>query len=370
MLFAFVPADATAQQKAVYKWGERALITSLGGQARIPWREHWSDLKPLDELAASLESAPESPDQGATSEAVPMTRPLGGFGSGPSHVDEGETYENPDDKFERMWANRWMLTDVERMSLEGEREARARNAAYKARKEAMQAEASSSVPAAAAPIPAPPASLKFPLTNTALSAAETFIGGGNSGFVLAIEEEVLVLRETIHKTQTMDGLREQLENEPCFVLFHWEHEWQGERRQATLFMFVRPEDAPLRQKMMHASSMRPLVTNLQAKGVEITKVITRPFQDHPSVGHSAVVAASPPPAPACLEPDAFTHPPCDSDSRVLHSSSLLCAPRSSMGWSSMRSTTPSFVSNCTSTSEKCESVVTKRQTCTLCCART
>ena len=108
-------------------------------------------------------------------------------------MDEGETYENPDDKFERMWANRWMLTDVERMSLEGEREARARNAAYKARKEAMQAEASSSVPAAAAPIPAPPASLKFPLTNTALSAADTFIGGGNCGFVLAIEEEVLVL---------------------------------------------------------------------------------------------------------------------------------------------------------------------------------
>ena len=315
VLFVFAPVGAPPTDKALYKLGERALISSLGGPGRIPWQEHWTDLSALDALAESL-TADEKAERAASAGAgggpggggpggggpggggpggggpggggpggdagFSSGRPLGmgGFGTGPSHVDEGETYENPDDKFERMWANRWMLTPIERMSLEGEREGRARTAAYKARKEAEASaaltgggEGGASAAPAAAPAAAPPG-LKFPMSNEASLALQTFLSEGNGGFVLAIEDEMLLLRTTLHRAQSLASVCADLEDDsPSFVILRWAHEWKGETKLATLLVFVRPEDAPLRQKMVHSSALHPLVRSLQASGLAFTKVV-------------------------------------------------------------------------------------------------
>ncbi len=58
---------------------------------------------------------------------------------------------------------------------------------------------------------------------------------------------------------------------PSYSLYRWSHESDGAARDATLFIYVRPECAPVRAKMLHASSKAAVVQSLGGLGVEIEK---------------------------------------------------------------------------------------------------
>ena len=63
---------------------------------------------------------------------------------------------------------------------------------------------------------------------------------------------------------------------PCYCLMRWVHEKEGLASglvAATLLCLVRPENAPLRSKMLHASSMRPFLGALAERGIEVAKGI-------------------------------------------------------------------------------------------------
>ena len=87
------------------------------------------------------------------------------------------------------------------------------------------------------------------------------------------EGERLELKGTQPPKTAAVTLRGAIGKEPCYVIYRYEHEHDGAARSAVVFLFMRPEDAPLRGKMLHASSMRPFVASLQASGLEIAKVI-------------------------------------------------------------------------------------------------
>ena len=53
-----------------------------------------------------------------------------------------------------------------------------------------------------------------------------------------------------------------------------QHEREGRDAEAIFFLFMRPEAAPMRAKMLHASAVRPLVTRLSDEyGVAMSKVV-------------------------------------------------------------------------------------------------
>ena len=58
---------------------------------------------------------------------------------------------------------------------------------------------------------------------------------------------------------------------PSYSLYRWSHESDGEARDATIFIYVRPEGAPVRAKMLHASSKAAVMQSLGGLGVEIEK---------------------------------------------------------------------------------------------------
>ena len=63
-------------------------------------------------------------------------------------------------------------------------------------------------------------------------------------------------------------------NTPCFCLYRWAHSHDGAETDVTLLLFCRPEEAPLRAKMLHASSLRPLLGRLRGEyAIEIRKSI-------------------------------------------------------------------------------------------------
>ena len=288
VLFSFVPDATSSHERALYAEGEAQLVSSLGGQERIPWREHWSAKSDLDALTATLPASPEGDkDRAGGGMSGLGGRPPKGLGMAAYYgvVDDdeeaggggGRDYEDPDDKFERMWANRGALTDIERMRLEGEYEARARATHSKANPRGRAANANApgaSVRGASkAEAPAGAMQLKFPLTSEASEALQAFRVGASGGVVLAIEGEELVLRGKVGPSTRAAGIRGAVANEPCYVLWRWEHEREGRPVTSTLLVYIRPEGAPLRAKMIHASSMRPLVESVRALGVEVSKSI-------------------------------------------------------------------------------------------------
>ena len=82
----------------------------------------------------------------------------------------------------------------------------------------------------------------------------------------------VALRTTAPPNINTSGLKLMLPT-TCYVLYRWDGGGGVVGAQHILFLFLRPESAPLRQKILHASSMWPLIQKLQAGGVAITKSI-------------------------------------------------------------------------------------------------
>ena len=332
VLFNFVPESAPFQERMSYSIGEQQLINLLGGTEQIPWQEHWTKLSevvlPSDDGrdAASDNDGGGSGSSGqngalerARSHGIGLMGGGGGGGGGGDSAADlerlspgqraSQLQQEEDEKYERMAANLIALTPVERMMYEGWREAKAAEAAYKQRVAAKKAAAAtsagvaahnpSSLAAAAAAAAAAggasaakkgassagangapaakPASaavpLQFPLSAVATTNIGAFKAGAYGAVILAIEGERLELKATQPPKTPAVTLRGAIGKEPCYVLYRYEHVHDGAPRQAVVFLFMRPEDAPLRGKMLHASSMRPFVASLQASGLEIAKVI-------------------------------------------------------------------------------------------------
>ena len=199
----------------------------------------------------------------------------------------------------RMQANLDALTAVERSLLEGEMEAEemesrsssplaqlmasraaSRGATHRSAADPMQpgVEAAALNPAAFAAAAASAsvgagAQMNLPLSDKAKGALEAFDAMSIGGLVLAIDGEEVALRTTAPPNISTSGLKLMLPDEPCYVLYRWDGGGGVVGAEHILFLFLRPESAPLRQKILHASSMWPLIQKLQAGGVAITKSI-------------------------------------------------------------------------------------------------
>ena len=76
------------------------------------------------------------------------------------------------------------------------------------------------------------------------------------------------------------ALQASVPDECSYVLYRWVHEQESAEgappasTAADLLLFMRPEDAPMRSKMLHASALRPLEAALtQNHGMVVTKSI-------------------------------------------------------------------------------------------------
>ena len=145
-----------------------------------------------------------------------------------------------------------LMTDVERLRL--------------------QADALQAVEAQGAKMSAA-AGLSFPLTSEASTALESFKEGKLAAVVLAIEKETVALRSQAAAATPVE-LRALLPPaDACYCLYRWAHEREGASASATLFLYMCAEEAPVRTKMLHASTKGPFITSLAAQGLEVTKSI-------------------------------------------------------------------------------------------------
>lgn len=232
-LFSFVSDHAPVREKMMYSWGRRTLVAGLGGNERIPWHDHWASLSEVI-----------LPD--------------------PSDGDEATGAGREADEFAA-------LTEVERQLLQGERDALAEAARHteEARAKGVKLKASTG--------------LTFPLANDALAAIESFKAGTLGALIVSISGEQIVLRSAVpshHAAVVASALRASVPDECCYVLYRWVHERSGTQgappasAASDLLLFLRPEDAPMRSKMLHASALRPLEAALtQEHGVAVTKSI-------------------------------------------------------------------------------------------------
>jgi len=203
----FVPDDAPVKEKMIYSSAKDTLSKKLGGPdaLRGPW-QHWSD---LDDVQLAEE-------QSATARKAEQDS---------------------------------LLSDVERLKIEGDRLA------------AIEA-AGSKVTSAG---------LKFPITSDASAALADFASAKVGILILAIDREQVVLKASAPPAEPA-ALAAMLPAEPCYCLYRWSHSRAAEG-SAVVFMYMCPEDAPVRGKMLHASSKGAILASLPAHGVEVAKTI-------------------------------------------------------------------------------------------------
>jgi len=59
--------------------------------------------------------------------------------------------------------------------------------------------------------------------------------------------------------------------EPCYALFSYAHERAGSPCTAVVFLYVCPEESPVKLKMLHASSKGSVLQSLETMGVSVVK---------------------------------------------------------------------------------------------------
>ena len=304
----------------LYSVGEQQLINQLGGTEQIPWQEHWSTLSEVvlpgggDDVADDDEP-PGRGDTAGNVGALERARSQGiglmgggGGGSGdgsPAHdLSPGQRasqlQQEEDEKYERMAANLSALTSVERMMYEGWREAKAAEAAYKARvaaKKAQQAGGSGTT--------APNASWRLPRPGCGRAwrrrrrrwrrpgrcgiHSEASIGAVSAVPAVDRRGDQRQPSKPAHWAPSSSDRKERIEQRHAAAEYARRHaarcrregpmlralslgaHTRGGAEGVVLFLFMRPEDAPLRK--MYASSMRPFVSSLQGTGLQIAKVI-------------------------------------------------------------------------------------------------
>lgn len=209
-LMSFVPDSANVREKMLYSSGRNALRAALNaGGNRIAAEVHWAG---LDE--AELEAAPP-----------------------------GEA--------ERVAAERGLMTATEKLYVDG------------TKLEAIEA-ASGKVGGS---------NMAFPPTAEARAGLEAFRAGTAGVLVLAIEGETVgcLASQPAADAAALGGLLPAAS--PCYVVYRWAHERDGAPASAVLFLFVCPEESPVRAKMLSASSKGAVLASVQAAGVEVAKSI-------------------------------------------------------------------------------------------------
>lgn len=210
-LLAFVPDEAPVRDKMTYSSGRAALVKSLGGGESIQNEKHCDSLD----------------------EVLP-----------PSAAKQSESA--------RAAEQHSLMTDVEKLRIEGER--------------AMAAESAAGNITSVA-------GLTFPMSADAEVGLAAFRGGTLGALVLSIEGETMVKKADAPAPTTVAALKALVPAEPCYCLYRWPHEREAAPTTALVFLYICPEDAPVRAKMLHASTKGPFVTGLQASGLEIVKSV-------------------------------------------------------------------------------------------------
>ena len=208
-LMAYVPDDGPVKQKMLYSSAKATLLRELGGSEQLPKEVHWSS---LDEVALAEE-------QSATARAAELES---------------------------------AMTAVEKLKVEG------------ARLEAIEAagEKMSSV-----------VGLSFPMTEPAKAGLSAFVAGTTGVLLLAIDKETIVCKASAPAGTPQDVAALLPAAEPCYCLYRWKHDREGVSATAVLFAYFCPDEAPVRLKMLHASTKGAMLQSLPSLGVEVTKSI-------------------------------------------------------------------------------------------------
>ena len=209
-LLAFVPEGAPVRDKMTYSSGRAVLVKALGGAESIPVEKHCDS---LDEVL---------PPSAAQSETA------------------------------RIAEQRTLMTDVEKLKIDGDL--------------AMAAEAAAGKIGSVV-------GLTFPMVAEAEAGLAAFRAGSLGALVLAIEGETMVKKGEAPPSASVATLKAAIPAEPCYCLYKWAHEKGGVAATSSLFLYICPESAPVRGKMLHASTEGPFISGLQASGLTFDKSV-------------------------------------------------------------------------------------------------
>ena len=96
--------------------------------------------------------------------------------------------------------------------------------------------------------------LAFPLSADASAQLDAFAAGTVAMVALSIEGETIALRRAEADLPLASLAAALPTDEPSYCVFRWAHERDGAAVAPVLFVYMCPEDAPVRGKMLHASS--------------------------------------------------------------------------------------------------------------------
>ena len=107
--------------------------------------------------------------------------------------------------------------------------------------------------------------LAFPLSADASAQLDAFAAGTVAMVALSIEGETIALRRAEADLPLASLAAALPTDEPSYCVFRWAHERDGAAVAPVLFVYMCPEDAPVRGKMLHASSKASMVQDRLAR---------------------------------------------------------------------------------------------------------
>jgi len=113
--------------------------------------------------------------------------------------------------------------------------------------------------------------LAFPFSAEASEQVSALVGGAAALVLLSIQAEQVVLRSAAPTATVADLVGALPPSEPCYALLNYAHERDGAPCMAVVFLYVCPEESPVKLKMLHASSKGSVLQALEAQGVSVAK---------------------------------------------------------------------------------------------------
>ena len=126
--------------------------------------------------------------------------------------------------------------------------------------------------------------LAFPLSADASAQLDAFAAGTVAMVALSIEGETIALRRAEADLPLASLAAALPTDEPSYCVFRWAHERDGAAVAPVLFVYMCPEDAPVRGKMLHASSKASMVqpaSDVQLSGAATAFATTHHAQRTP-----------------------------------------------------------------------------------------
>ena len=209
-LYSYIPDTAAVKSKMLYASSRAPLLKALGGEQKIPREANWTEL----------------------SEAK---------------FDDGTAQSCDDRKAEE----HDLMTEVERLKI--------------------QADQQQAIEAAGDKISS--GGLALPTTPEASTALSGFKDGSLGVLVLAISGETVGLKASAAAATPTELQGHIPKGDACYCLYRWAHERNGESKSSVLFLYMCAEEAPVRTKMLHASTKGPFLSSLASMGLEVVKAI-------------------------------------------------------------------------------------------------